>query len=149
MAEVMRLFATRLREFVVNRRSARRHKMRVPVKIALIASKYVGKHDSKNGKEEQTSSFISGWTQDISESGLAIIVSRIHIEGRYLTDQDRKLFIKLELQEDTIQFKAIARRHQPVETKTDGKGFLIGAAVKDIDDENRAKLIEFLKNPRR
>lgn len=150
MAEVMRLFAAKLREFVVNRRSARRHKMRLPVSVALVASKYVGKQESKNGsKEEQISSFVSGYTQDISETGLSIIVSKIHIEGRYLTDQDRKLLIKLEIQDDTIEFKATAKRHQTVETETYEKGFLIGAAVKDIDEENRTKLIEFLKNSRR
>lgn len=149
MAEVMRFFAARLREFVVNRRSARRHKMRLPVSVALIASKYVGKQESQNVKDEQISSFVSGYTQDVSETGLSIIVSKIHIEGRYLTDQDRKLLIKLEIQDDIIEFKATAKRHQTVETETDEKGFLIGAAVKDIDEENRTKLIEFLKNPRR
>lgn len=149
MAEVMRFFAARLREFVVNRRSARRHKMRLPVSVALVASKYVGKQESQNVKDEQISSFVSGYTQDVSETGLSIIVSKIHIEGRYLTDQDRKLLIKLEIQDDIIEFKATAKRHQTIETETDEKGFLIGAAVKDIDEENRTKLIEFLKNSRR
>lgn len=149
MAEVMRFFAARLREFVVNRRSARRHKMRLPVSVALVASKYVGKQESQNVKDEQISSFVSGYTQDVSETGLSIIVSKIHIEGRYLTDQDRKLLIKLEIQDDIIEFKATAKRHQTIETETDEKGFLIGVAVKDIDEENRTKLIEFLKNSRR
>lgn len=148
MAEVMRLLASRLREYVINRRSARRYKVNLPASIALVASKYVGKQDAKNGKaEEQVSSFISGHTRDISESGIGVVVSKIHIEGRYLTDQDRLLLIKVELpNEDIIQFKAVAKRHQPVEKEQNEKGFLIGAQIKDIDEENRAKLIAYLKD---
>lgn len=151
MAEVMRLLASRLREYVVNRRSARRHRMSLPVSVALIAPKYVGKQETKNGKaEEHISSFVSGHTRDISESGLAIVVSKIHIEGRYLTDQDRLLLIKVELpSEEIIQFKATAKRHQPVEGEQNEKGFLIGAEIKDIDEENRTKLIAYLKDTQR
>lgn len=149
MAEVIRSFADRLYSFVVHRRSARRHKMRLPINVALVGSRYVGKHESKNGnKEEQVSFTVSGYTRDISETGLAIVVSKIHVEGRYLTDQDRMLLIKLETSDDIIQFKAKAKRHQVVDTEKWGKGFLIGAEIKEIDDENRAKLIAHLKAPR-
>lgn len=145
---VMRLLASRLREYVINRRSARRHKMNLPVSITLVASKYVNKQDSKSSiKEENISPSVFGHTQDISESGLAIVVSKIHIEGRYLTDQDRLLLIKVNLpNEEIIQFKATAKRHQPVEGEQNEKGFLIGAHIKEIDEENRTKLIAYLKD---
>lgn len=145
---VMRLLASRLREYVVNRRSARRHKMNLPVNITLVASKYVSKQELKNDKrEELISPSVSGHTQDISESGLAIVVSKIHVEGRYLTDQDRLLLIKVNLpNEEIIEFKATAKRHQPVEGEQNEKGFLIGAQIKEIDEENRTKLITYLKD---
>lgn len=151
MAEVMRLFVNRLREYVVNRRSARRHKVCLPMTVALVASKYVGKQEMNNGKnQDNTSSFISGRTQDVSETGLAIVVSKIHIDGRYLTDPDRRLLIKLELPNDErIEFKAVAKRHQPVETEGEEKGFLIGSEIKEIDEENRARLVAYLKTVQR
>jgi hypothetical protein len=149
MAEVIRLFADRLYSFVIHRRSARRHKMRLPISVALIGSRYVGKHESKNGNKEENISFsVSGYTRDISETGLAIVVSKIHVEGRYLTDQDRMLLINLETPTDTIQLKAKAKRHQVVDTEKWGKGFLIGAEIKEIDEENRAKFLAYLKDPR-
>jgi hypothetical protein len=149
MAEVIRLFADRLYSFVVHRRSARRHKIRLPISVALVGSRYVGKSETKNGsKEEQVSFSVAGYTRDLSETGLGIVVSKIHIEGRYLTDQDRMLLIKLETPNDTIQFKATAKRHQVVETEKWGKGFLIGAEIKEIDEENRAKFMAYLKEPR-
>lgn len=151
MAEVMRLFVNRLREYIVNRRSARRHKACLPMSVALVAAKYAGKQETGNGKShENISSFISGHTQDVSETGLAIVVSKIHIEGRYLTDQDRRLLIKLELPNDEgIEFKAVAKRHQPVEADGEEKGFLIGAEIKEIDEENRARLVAYLKTLQR
>lgn len=151
MSEVMRLFATRLREYIVNRRSARRHKQHLSLSVALVASKYVGKQEIKNGKnQEHISSFIKGHTEDISETGLAIVVSKIHIDGRYLTDQDRNLLVNIELPNDEIvEFKAVAKRHQPIETGSEEKGFLIGAEIKEIDEENRARLVAYLKDAQR
>jgi len=145
MPEVMRLFADRLRQYVVNRRSARRYKMRLPVKVALIASNYIAKSEEDERKELHISSYVHGHTQDISESGLAILTTRIHIEGRYLTDQDRMLLVKIKVGDDTIQLKATAKRHQPVELEAGERGFLIGAEIKDIDEENRSKLTAYLK----
>ncbi|GEM_PF-5635813 len=146
MPEVMRLFAERLRQYVVNRRSARRYKMRLPVKVALIASNYIAKSEDDINKDLHISSFVHGHTQDISESGLAILTNRIHVEGRYLTDQDRMLLVRIRIGDDTVQLKATAKRHQPVELEAGERGFLIGAVINDIDDENRSKLSAYLKS---
>lgn len=144
MAEVVRFFARRLREFVINRRSARRYRVSLPVTVELISDAYSRMYESKggNGKSHTT---LSGHTRDISETGIGFIAPSIHIDGRYLTDQDRVLLITLELPEATIQMRAVAKRHQPLEMEQNERGFLIGAEIKEMSREDEEYFSAYLK----
>lgn len=84
-------------------------------------------------------------TQDISTTGLTLIVPAVRIGARYLTDQDLTLHLKLQLPKGTIQIQAIPKRYESLDDK---KGFLIGAQIIGVNATDRALLVEYLKSLR-
>ncbi|HEX8117165.1 MAG TPA: PilZ domain-containing protein, partial [Pyrinomonadaceae bacterium] len=74
MPELLRTIASRLREFVGNRRRAPRFKVRLAVFVSLL--------DPTPGAPPAGG--IAGHTRDVSEDGLGIILPAIRLGGRYL-----------------------------------------------------------------
>ena len=75
MSELARSIASRLRQFIGDRRHAERCQVNVPVAVSLMPQGL-----QKNSRRQS----IDGHTLDISASGLAVIVPAIRIGEHYL-----------------------------------------------------------------
>lgn len=141
MPEFLRSIVTRLREHVGNRRVAPRYA--VHLEVALTLSATVG--ESRNKAEAQGSPLrITGYTRDISPSGLALIVPAIHIGGQYLTSQTRTLEITLKLPTGYVQLQAMPVRYSPLDDDPKDRGYLIGVQIKQMSEPDRARYNAYL-----
>ncbi len=139
MPELARRLASRLRQFIGERRRARRAAVSLPITVSLAAPR-----DGSNGYRRQTS--LNGHTLDISATGLGLILPAIRIGEHYLTGEDRRLWLKLELPDDPpVEMQVKPVRYESL----DEEGYLVGVRITEISEKHQAAYIhhvaKFLK----
>ncbi len=137
MSEFLRTLVGRLREYAGDRRAPRR-RARLPFTLSLHEP---GK--KANGRRPLPA--LSGFTQDIGATGLALIVPAIRIGGHYLVGGDRTLEIELELPSGPIHIRATSVRYEPVDEDQMEEGYLIGVVITDISAADLELLKSYLK----
>ncbi len=136
MPELIRTIASRLREFVGNRRRAPRRRVRLPVFVSLL--------DPTPGAPPAGG--VAGHTRDASESGLGVVLPVIRLGGRYLVGEGVTLRLTLNLGDKSARLYGTPVRYERLDAAEDGQsdsGFLIGVRLND--DGDRALLAEYLK----
>jgi hypothetical protein len=125
----------RLRRFVGDRRNAiRRPAQR---KARLVFSLTLEGEDARARTMP-----VEGYTRDISESGVAIIVPSLRVADTYLTASNCKLrIVLLNLPNGEVEIEATPVRHEDL---GEGRGHLIGARITGMSSDDRARLVEFL-----
>jgi hypothetical protein len=142
MPELIRAIASRLRELVGNRRRAPRYVTHLEVGLALSVSV---SNTKANARGEGQSLKLAGYTRDISATGLALIVPTIRIGGQYLTGENRTLEILLKLPSGTIKVQATPVRYSPLDEDGADTGYLIGAQIVRMSEEDRARFDTYLE----
>jgi hypothetical protein len=137
MPERLRTIASRLREFVGNRRWSARHRVRLAVFVSLL--------DSSPGAPPAAG--VAGHTLDASESGLGVVLPVIHLGGRYLVGDGVTLRLTLKLGERSARLYGTPVRYERLEEGEDGQtdpGFLLG--IRLSEDGDRALFAEYFKS---
>ncbi len=138
MPELVRSIAARLREFVGNRRREPRYQTRLPFSVSLLDSKISG------GGVEGRPTSLKGHTLDISMSGLGLVVPAIRIGVSYLTGENRKLRITLELSGGPLQIQATSARYEQLDAASPETGYLIGVRIIEMSEADRARFTEYI-----
>ena len=125
----------RLRRFVADRRHATRCQVQRKARLIFTITVLEG------GARERTMP-VEGYTRDISESGLAIIVPSLRVGNAYLTKSDCKLrIVLLNLPVGEVEIEATPVRYEDL---GEGDGHLIGVQITRISDSDRARLVQYL-----
>lgn len=140
MPERLRTIVNGLRRFVGERRIAPRHPTRLRVTVAPAEPAHAqGAPDS-----------LDGHTCDLSATGLGLVLPAIRLGGRYLTGEGRKIYVTLELPARPVRLRATPVRYERLDPAAGGEtGYLVGAHIADMSDEDRAHFIEYLRSLRR
>jgi hypothetical protein len=141
MPEFIRSIANRLREFVGNRRRAPRYQTHLEVGLALSVRLTGAKASAARSEELR----LAGYTRDVSESGLAIIVPAIRIGGQYITDDNRTLQIMLKLPNGIIKLHGTPARYSPLDEDATDTGYLIGIQIDTMSNDDRALFKAYLE----
>ena len=137
MPELLRTIASRLREFVGNRRRAPRRAVRLAVFVSLL--------DASPGAPPAGG--VAGHTRDASDTGLGVVLPVIRLGGRYLVGEGVTLRLTLKLGDQSARLYGTPVRYERLEEGQDGQtdpGFLLG--IRLHEDGDRAMLSEYLKN---
>ncbi len=137
MPELARRIASRLRQFVGERRRARRHNARLELTVSRSISAV-----EANGSHKQTS--LNGHTLDISATGLALILPAIRIGEYYLTGEDRRLWVKLELPDGSVEMQVAPVRYESLDEHATERGYVIGVRIVQITPEHQAAYLHHL-----
>ena len=130
MSELPRRIVSSLRRFIGNRRHHKRVRASLNVTISLSDPRV-----KTNGSRRLPT--LDGHTLDLSSTGVALIVPAIRIGEHYLAGADRKLFVKLELPAGPVEMKVVTVRYESLEDSGDENGYLIGARIVEMSDEDR------------
>ncbi len=87
---------------------------------------------------------LDGYTRDISEIGMALVVPAVDISESYLTGGDRLLRTALDLPTGTVEMYAVPVRYEPSAKGDVEAGRVIGVRTTKISDRDRARLVEYL-----
>jgi hypothetical protein len=137
MPELIRTIASRLREFVGNRRRAPRRRVRLAVFVSLL--------DPAPGAPPAGG--VAGHTRDASESGLGVVLPAIHLGGRYLVGEGVTLRLTLKLGDQSARLYGTPVRYERLDEGPDGQtnpGFLLG--IRLHEDGDRSMLVDYLKS---
>lgn len=134
MPERFRSIVNGLRRFVGERRHAPRHPARLPVEVSLVGP--VGKGAARA---------LSGYTRDLSATGLGFVVPAIRVGERYLMGEGKQIQITIKLPGGTVSLRAAPVRYERLDEDAGEAGYLVGAHVTEMGDEDRARLDEYLK----
>jgi response regulator RpfG family c-di-GMP phosphodiesterase len=116
------------------RRIAPRHKARLESSVLMIAAKETA------GQKEQMLT-LTGYTYDISESGVGLIVAAEDMEALDSFGSTYTLRLVLTLPKGPIELVITPVRHQQLD---DGKEYLVGAQITDMSGRDRVRFMEFI-----
>lgn len=139
MSELPRRMVSQLRRFIGNRRRAKRAEARLPFTLSLEDSRV-----SSNGFRRLPP--LQGHTLDVSTTGVALVVPAIRIGGHYLAGTERRLFLKLDLPEGTVELTLIPVRYESLEEDPNETGYLIGTRIEDINDNDRSRFNDYVRS---
>ena len=139
MPERLRSLAARLKEYVGNRRHARRFTVRLKVKISLL--------EINHGKIiTLKTSTVAGVTRDVSSDGLGLVVPHIRVDEHYLMADHRMLRVTLKCPDGDVTIDCTPVRYEQLDNHDAGTGYLLGTEIKEVLEEHRERWDEFLKN---
>ena len=134
MPERLRTIASRLRQFLADRRRAPRHKVRLPVVVSLL--------DSASTSQPASA---AGHTRDVSEDGLAVVLPNIRVGQRYLVGDAVTLRVTLKLPGESVRLYGTPVRYERLEDEQPDAGFIIGIRLDEASERDRALLYDYLK----
>lgn len=115
----------------------RRSGMQLPINLSISEVKVRG---------GQASSMTSpGYLNDISKTGLSVIIPAIRFGDRYPVGDNYRLRIKIQLPNRMINIGATPIRYNKLEGTVDGSRYLIGARIAELDASDRKDLIRYIK----
>ncbi|PYT05235.1 MAG: hypothetical protein DMF60_12610 [Acidobacteria bacterium] len=126
MPELARRIASRLRHFLGDRRRARRVAAKLPVNVGLTTARA-----GSNGSRRPAS--LQGHTLDVSATGLALVLPAIRIGEHYLTGEDRRLRLKLDLPDKPIEIQVAPVRYESLDAHESERGYLVGVRITDSE----------------
>jgi hypothetical protein len=88
---------------------------------------------------------LAGYTRDVSESGLGLVLPAVRLGDRYLTGEGRTLRITLQLPETHVRLYATPVRYERLEDEGEEKGYLLGLRLAESDDTDYRKFLDYLR----
>jgi hypothetical protein len=139
MPDFIRSAVSRLRVYFKDRRQSPRLSVRLSVTVAL------NRKTNGNG-HQHIAQTLKGHTRDLSMNGLALLLPKVHLDGHHLAAEGRELQLSLELPNEQILMRIIPLRYEQLEASESGCGYLIGARIVQISDQDRVRYSEFITN---
>ena len=134
MPELLRSITSRLRDFVGNRRRAPRYRVKLPAFVAVL--------DARPGAPP--ASGLAGYTRDLSDGGLALLLPAVRVGGSYLVGEGVKLRITLKLGDASARLYGTPVRYEQLDGAPPDTRYMVGVRLDDAGD--RAALAEYLKS---
>jgi hypothetical protein len=135
MPEHLRKIASRLREFVADRRRSPRYRVSLPVTVSLL--------DAEASAEP---ALAQGHTRDVSEDGLGVILPNIRVGGRYLVGDSVTLRVTLKLNDGYARLYGTPVRYEKLEAGGPDTGFFIGIRLTETSGRDHALLVEYINS---
>ncbi|HEX8776243.1 MAG TPA: hypothetical protein VF735_21920 [Pyrinomonadaceae bacterium] len=128
------------------RRSTRRHRTQLAIRVLVVITK-------RNADDGENVLTCIGYTHDISETGIALVISAKSVNEAFLDRADCTMQVGLTLPTGSVDITAIPVRYQRV---TDGKmdageehtaeqGYLVGMLITEMNDDARSRYTAYIR----
>jgi c-di-GMP-binding flagellar brake protein YcgR len=139
MPELIRSVVSRVRVYFKDRRQSPRLRTRVLFSISV-------RRKARANGALAADRTLKGHTQDISLTGLAMMLPQVHLEGHHLAAEGRELSMMLELPNGAMPLVVVPKRYEKLDEAELGCNYLIGAKITQISAEDRVRLKDFITN---
>ncbi len=139
---LLRSFTARLRQYANDRRQTLRRDARFEARLHLLVS-LLG---TDKGSMESLSDVmaIEGYTRDVSETGLTLLLPSVRIKGKYLTDGESYLGVRLELPSGQVTMLTVSVRFEQLPKKEVECAYLLGVRIVRMENSERARYTKYL-----
>ncbi|HEX8919886.1 MAG TPA: PilZ domain-containing protein, partial [Pyrinomonadaceae bacterium] len=86
-----------------------------------------------------------GFTRDLSETGLTLLLPSVRIGSAYLTDVESYLEVKLELPGGAVAIRTASVRFEQLPRREAGCGYLLAVRIVNMQNDERDRYVAFLK----
>ena len=131
----------RLRKYVGDRRRAPRRRARFAAHLPLTVTPLGDAEEFDPGAQPS----LAGSTRDLSARGLTLLLPVVRVGGRYLTDAEGYLGVKVETPSGPVSLLAAPARFEQLAAAEGGYGCLLGVRIVRISDGDRATYLSYLK----
>ena len=135
--ELVRSIVSRLRRYVGERRHAKRKRVRLPCTLFIASS-------AKRIDGAKRINSVEGHTLDLSPNGMAIVVPAIRLGEQHLVGENRSLNLSLKLPTGQVEMKVTPIRYESIEADQSESGYLIGVAITEMREEDRATFTAYV-----
>lgn len=127
------------------RRTTRRRRTQLAIRVLVLVTKRMG--------EDESVLTCNGYTHDISETGLALVISARSIDETFLDGENCTMQVVLTLPIGSVEITAVPvhYRHVGCDDAEAGKdiptedGFLVGMIITEISDDARSRYVQYLR----
>lgn len=133
---VLRSIVHYLHASLMSRIRIRRNGMQLPLNVSISET---------NVRGETHSIATPGYLNDISKTGLSVIIPAVRFGGRYPVGDNYTLRIKIQLPNKLISIGAVPIRYNKLEGTGEGSRYLIGARILEVDPLDRKHLVRYIK----
>lgn len=133
---IARSIVNHLRASLMSRIRIRRCGMQLPLNVSISEAKVRG---------EESRLVTPGYLNDISKTGLSVIIPSVRFGDRYPVGDNYTLRVKIQLPNKLITIGAIPIRYNRLDKMGDQSRYLIGARIVDIDASDRRHLVRYIK----
>lgn len=143
MPEVIRSVVSRVRVFFKDRRQSPRLQLRLPFDVSIH------REGDLNGLRKRAQT-LRGFTRDLSQKGLALLVPQVHLDGHHLAAGGRQLEIELEVDRGKpISMRVMPQRYERLDESDSGCSYLIGVRIVGLPEADRLRYLEFIAENRK
>ncbi len=137
MLQLIRSIEANVRKLVRSVRHAPRHRPHLPFSLSMP--------EQVNGQSTQHAIKVNGFTHNISETGMALIVPGVRKGDYHLAARNRRLLIVLELPTGPIRIQAAPIRYERATMRAGyTSGYLIGVRIVSMSDDHKVRFIRYL-----
>jgi hypothetical protein len=86
---------------------------------------------------------MTGYTLDLSDNGMALIVPRITLGEHHLVGENRRILVKLELPDGSVEMQTAPVRYERLEDQFE-TGYLIAVKIVQMEPEERARFLDYV-----
>jgi hypothetical protein len=133
-----------LRRQPTERRAAPRYstylEKALPVHVHLLGQK------SGSAGESRSLGRVVGYTRDVSESGLGLVVPDLRIAGRNIVNAERLLLVIVGLPAGPVEMRAAGVRHVEMEKGNPEAGYLVGIQIREMAPADRSRYKKFINS---
>jgi hypothetical protein len=133
----------RLRRFAKGRHRVlvrgERFDARLPFVVTFLSSRK-GPQSRRSDKPA-----LLGFTRNLSETGMTLLLPSVRIGDAYLTDIERHLEIKLELPDGPLAIHTTPVRFEQLPRREAGCGYLLAVRIVDVLNDKRDRYLALLK----
>lgn len=128
------------------RRRAPRYDTRLESRLSFTLSS-TDENQAAAGEEidEPPPVALSGYTRNLSETGLALVVPSLRLGQQYLNRIGSELKIQLDLPTGEVQIEATPVYSLRLIGGENGEGFLIGVRIRKMLDEEWVRLVQYVQ----
>lgn len=137
MLHLIRSLETNLRNFVRSLRQSPRFGPRLPFTLSML-------DQQSRAKGMRPALVVNGYTRNLSETGMALIVPGIRRGDHHLAARNRRLLIVLELPTGPIRLQAAPIRYERLNHSHNERGYLIGVRIISLSDDDRIRFLKYL-----
>lgn len=138
----MESLTARLRRFVSERRAAPRYVV-THLERALVVHITLGEQ-TPAAQQGRAGPRLVGYTRDVSETGLGVVVPDVRLSGRLVVGPDRALRLRVGLPTGAVEMTATAVRY--AEPEGGESGYLVGVHIGEMSKADRARYLAFINS---